>query len=196
MESHAMKKLKIPTNHAIRQSLFTMCRHDSAMIDSIADVASKRLQISDPEKLAAWAMRQKEEKLLWLSHDEERLTFDNRFNLTCDGAAMPDEPVPPLDGTGRLLKRNAELASPLGAVGTDNYVLLKLLVEICALSAKSAALEVKADFSELLLRIFDEFSGKSSSFLATSSLVPSTGKTAKGGKVSGSLTPKPSQRQW
>ncbi|TFW18854.1 hypothetical protein [Duganella callida] len=163
------------------------------MIDSIADVASKRLQISDPEKLAAWAMQQKEQKLLWLSYDEERLAFDNRYDLTCEGAAMPEEPVQPLDGTGRLLKRNAELASPLGAVGTDNYVFLKLIVEICALSAKSAALEVRADFSDLLLKIFDEFSGKHSSFLTTSSPVPSTGKSTREGKISGGLTPKPSK---
>lgn len=191
-----MRKIKRPTNHAIRQSLFTMCRHDAAMIDSIAKVAGQRLQISDPEKLATWAMQQKEQKLLWLSHDEERLIFENRNDLTCEGAPMRDEPVPPLDDTGRLLKRNAELASPLGAVGTDNYVLLKLLVEICALSAKSAALEVKADFSDLLLRIFDEFSGKNSSFSLSGSLSPSTGKAVKGGKVNGNLTPKPSKQLW
>jgi len=173
-----------------------MCRHDAAMIDSITKAATHRLQVSDPEKLAAWAMQQKEEKLIWLSYDEERFDFDKRYDLTCEGAAMPAEPQPPLDYTGRFLKRNAELASPLGAVGTDNYILLKLIVEICALSAKSAALEIKADFSELLLKIFDEFSAKNSAFFATSSPPPSTGNASRGGKVSGSLTPKPSKRHW
>jgi hypothetical protein len=50
-----MRKLRIPTTHALRESLFTMYRHDAAMLGSIVEVAKRRLQIADPEKLAAWA---------------------------------------------------------------------------------------------------------------------------------------------